>query len=65
MILPPILDIGVKENSHFNSSKISKSRLASSAGGREDPKTPLYSSNFITFTNVPTPISDHHLVHVC
>jgi hypothetical protein len=41
MTTPPNLDIGVKENSRFNSSKIPESRLASSAGGREDPKPSL------------------------
>jgi hypothetical protein len=51
MILPPILDISIKENSHFNSSKMPES-------------TPLYPSNSIAFANVPTPTSDHHLVHV-
>jgi hypothetical protein len=38
---PPNLDIGVKENRRFNSSKTSKSCLASLAGGRGDPKPSL------------------------
>jgi hypothetical protein len=29
------------------------------------PQTHLYRSNFTYFANVPTPTSDHHLVHVC
>jgi hypothetical protein len=38
MTLPPILDFGVKENSHFIFLKTPKSHLASSVGGRENPK---------------------------
>jgi hypothetical protein len=39
--MPPILDIGAKENSHFNSSKTPEFRLASPVRGREDPKPSL------------------------
>jgi hypothetical protein len=39
--LPLLPTFGVKENGYFNSSKTPESRLASSAGGREDPKPSL------------------------
>jgi hypothetical protein len=44
---------GAMENRHFISPKT--------------PETPppLYRSNTTAFANVPTPTSDHHLVHVC
>jgi hypothetical protein len=62
--LPPNLDIGVKENRCFNSSKTPEFRLARSAGGREDPKLSLL-LKLHPIVNVLTPPSDHRHVHVC
>jgi hypothetical protein len=41
MTTPPKLDIGVKENRRFNSSKMPEFHLASSVGGRENHKPSL------------------------